>query len=110
VLGLRVDKNKSDKIKAAILARKQKFAAQTIQIDKDWSIIRLDEMNYQIKNRKRKEPFNRWYYGTLYAAFMALPGKMLAEEAKNSLQEVYRSYRGIVEAIERVLPASRLLT
>jgi hypothetical protein len=36
---------KSEKIKATLKAKAEKFKSQTIKVDENWSIVRLEEMN-----------------------------------------------------------------
>lgn len=91
--------------KAAMLAGRQaradairaKCESQTITIDENWSIARIDERNWSILNKRaEKDGFeNENYFGTLLAALNALPSKMLTDEAKTSLASVIESQKAI---------------
>lgn len=93
---------------AAILA---KCASQTIVIDENWSIVRLDERNWSIRNKMaEKDGFdNENYFGSLFAALKALPAKMLSDEASDALAKVIEGQKAIrarivqaVHAIEKM--------
>src|SRR5262252_9244635 len=75
---------KSEKIKATLKAKAEKFKSQTIRVDENWFIVRADELNWQIRHREQRAPFDRWFFGTLRGAILALPDKMLGEEAKRT--------------------------
>jgi hypothetical protein len=96
---------KSEKIKATLRAKAEKFKSQTIKVDETWSIVRLDELNWQIRHKDQRAPYDKWFFGTLRAALLALPDKMLGEEdAKNAIADVARCYRGFCEAVLNALP------
>ena len=38
-------------------ANREKWDNQTIVIDETWSIVRVDELNWQIRHKDRKEPY-----------------------------------------------------
>ena len=95
---------KSEKIKATLKAKAEKFRSQTIKVDENWSIVRRDELNWQIRNKTQREPFDRWFFGTLRDAILSLPDKMLGEEAKGTIDDVRRCYRGFCEAVLNALP------
>ena len=96
---------KSEKIKATLKAKAEKFKSQTIRVDENWSIVRLDELNWQIRHKDQKAPYDKWFFGTLRGALLALPDKMRGEEeAKNAIADVARCYRGFCEAVLNALP------
>jgi hypothetical protein len=97
-------KDKGKKIQAAKAAKQAVFGKQLIKVNDEWSIARIDEYNWQI--RKKTLPYPKaqpWYFGTLQGAFVALPEKMLDEEAKNSMAEAQRDYRRFLEVVEKTL-------
>jgi hypothetical protein len=94
---------KSEKIKATLKAKAEKFRSQTIKVDENWSIVRADELNWQIRHKDQRAPYNKWFFGTLRAALLALPDKMLGEEAKGTIDDVRRCYKGICEAVLNAL-------
>jgi hypothetical protein len=95
---------KSEKIKATLKAKAEKFKSQTITVDENWSVVRLDELNWQIRHKDQRAPYDKWFFGTLRGALLALPDKMIGEEAKNAIAEVSRCYRGFCEAVLNALP------
>src|SRR5215831_6361320 len=94
---------KSEKIKATLKAKAEKFRSQTIKVDENWSIVRLDELNWQIRHKDQRAPYDKWFFGTLRGALLALPDKMIGEEAKNAIADVSRCYRGFCEAVLNAL-------
>jgi hypothetical protein len=56
---------KSEKIKATLKAKAEKFKSQTIKVDENWSIVRLDELNWQIRHKDQRAPYDKWFFGTL---------------------------------------------
>ena len=94
---------KSEKIKATLRAKAEKFKSQTIKVDENWSIVRADELNWQIRHKDQRAPYNKWFFGTLRSALLALPDKMLGEEAKGTIDDVRRCYKGICEAVLNAL-------
>jgi hypothetical protein len=95
---------KSEKIKATLKAKAERFMSQTIKVDENWSIVRADELNWQIRHKDQRAPYDKWFFGTLRGALLALPDKMLGEEAKGTLDDVRRCYRGFCEAVLNALP------
>jgi hypothetical protein len=95
---------KSEKIKATLKAKAEKFRSQTIKVDQNWSIVRLDEVNWQIRHKDQRAPYDNWFFGTLRGALLALPDKMLGEEEKGTIDDVRRCYRGFCEAVLNALP------
>jgi len=83
---------KSEKIKATLKAKAEKFRSQTIKVDETWSIVRADELNWQIRHKDQRAPYDKWFFGTLRGALLALPDKMLEEEAKGTIDDVRRRY------------------
>ena len=86
---------RAEKISATKKARAARLASQTITIDPNWRIIRFDPWNWQIQHHTKF----CGYYGTLLAAFQALPAAMLEAEAKNTLADVLECQRAINERI-----------
>jgi hypothetical protein len=70
---------------------------QTVKIDGNWRIVRLDKLNWQIQFRGKGKGF----FGSIVAAIEALPRHMLNESAKNSLAEVIERQRAIAEMIRK---------
>ena len=95
---------RSEKIKATLKAKAEEFKSQTIKVDENWSIVRLDELNWQIRHKDQRAPYDKWFFGTLRGALLALPDKMLGEEAKGTIDDVRRCYRGFCEAVLNALP------
>lgn len=85
-------KTTSQKIQETSKANQERWKSQTIVIDEDLSITRLDEQNWHIQFRDSKDE-NYYRYPTDVMA--ALPAKMLAREAKGSVKEVLETLRGI---------------
>ena len=81
----------SAKIRAAKHAQQERFAGQVIKIDNTWTVRRFDEKNWTVEKNGEFDG----YYGSLVAAFSALPAKMLSEEAQSSLQLIYDNLKGI---------------
>ena len=77
------------------------YASQTIKVDEDWSIVRLDKKNWHIQF-KNSEDEN--FYGTLTDAVQRLPHKMLDECAKGSLKDVVELVKGIRAKIAEAMP------
>ena len=103
----RTQATNSEKIKATLKAKAEKFKSQTIKVDENWSIVQLDELNWQIRHKDQRAPYNKWFFGTLRGALLALPDKMLGEEAKDTIDDVRRCYRGFCEAVLNALPEGR---
>jgi len=95
---------KSEKIKATLKAKAEKFRSQTIKVDENWSIVRLDELNWQIRHKDQRAPYDKWFFGTLRGALLALPEKMLGREAKGTIDDVRRCYRSFCETVLNALP------
>jgi hypothetical protein len=91
--------SKSDKIKATLKAKAEKFKSQTIKVDENWSVVRVDELNWQIRHKEQRAPFDRWFFGTLREAILCLPDKMLGEEAKGTVDDVRRCHRAFCETV-----------
>ena len=72
-------KERAKKAKATLEAKAQQYASQTIKINDDWSIMRMDDLNWQIKQKGRKEPWDRWYYGSVKGALVGVFEKALNE-------------------------------
>ena len=64
---------KSAKIKATLKANAEKFRSQTIKVDENWSIVRRNELNWQIRHKEQRAPYDKWFFGTLRGALLALP-------------------------------------
>lgn len=80
---------------------RESWSQQTIVIDKDWKIIRSDELNWEIRYKGKPQGF----YSTIVAALKVLPAKMLSEVAKGDLATIVAQQKAIVEQIERHFPA-----
>ena len=93
--------NKYDKIKATKAEMRARFDAQTVTIDENWSILRADELNWEIRYKGKFQGF----YGSIGGAIRALPAKMLSEDAKGTLKDVLRSLGAITATIEKAVPA-----
>jgi hypothetical protein len=92
---------RSQKIAATKAAKAEQFKSQTVWIDDNWRITRADSLNWEIQYKGKF----CGYFGDLYNAFKALPGKMLKESAKGTLADVLECQRGILARIEKALPA-----
>jgi hypothetical protein len=71
------------KLLAGKAARKTKLSGQLIQVNKTWSIKRLDSMNWQILENGKLPGKRVNYYGTLLAAFLDLPEKAIQSAFDN---------------------------
>lgn len=91
--------NKTEKAKATRDAKAAEFAAQTIEIDADWRIVRADELNWEVQYKGKFDG----YYGNLISAMKALPLKMLNSGAKNSVADVIERQKAIEQRIETAL-------
>lgn len=79
-----------------------KWSRQRIEIDDQFSIVRFDELNWQIQ--KDGKPFPREnYYGTLHGAFRGLPAAMLQPDSKTHVAEFIAMHRHVFERIDNVL-------
>lgn len=87
------------KTRATKEAKRSAFAAQTIEIDNDWRVIRADELNWELQYQGKFKGF----YNNLGEAFRSIPAKMLTAAAKNSLADVQRSLQAIHVTIENAL-------
>jgi hypothetical protein len=94
---------KSAKIRATLKAKAEKFRSQTITVDETWSIVRADELNWQIRHKDQQAPYDKWFFGTLRGALLALPDIATGEEARNAIAEVSRCYRSFCEAVLNAL-------
>ena len=94
------------KILAGRAKSREAFAKQVLKIDKNWTIRRVDSLNWEIQF---KGDFYG-YYGHLICALNALSGKMLDREAKDALCLTGAIQKGIVERIARSLPDARKLS
>ena len=65
--------------------------------------MRLDELNWQIRHKDQRAPYDKWFFGTLRGALLALPDIATGEEAKNAIAEVSRCYRSFCEAVLKAL-------
>lgn len=86
---------KSDKIKATFKANSIKYGSQTISIDSNWQILRVDAKNWEIQFNSKFQGF----YGSLPSALQALPSKMLSEQASGTLADVLRTHNAILDRI-----------
>jgi hypothetical protein len=91
---------RSEKMQETKARKAAEYDAQTVRIDENWKIIRVDELNWEIQFKGKF----KGYYPTISSALKALPAKMLSETARNSLADVLRSQDAIVELIQRALP------
>lgn len=80
---------------------RESWSEQTIVIDKDWKIIRSDELNWEIRYKDKFQGF----YSTVVAALRVLPAKMLSEVAQGDLATIVAQQKAIVELIEQHFPA-----
>ncbi len=91
---------KSEKARATKTAKRAGFAAQTIPITDDWRIVRADEMNWEVQHQSL---LGKWvfhgYYHKLPDALQSLAGKMLDQQAHNSLTDVLRTISAIREDV-----------
>lgn len=98
-------KARSEKRLQTEAAQKRLWASQTITVDEDWRIIRLDQLNWQIQQFTKTEahPDGEWqergFYGKLPEALQALSGKMLGERAQSSLQDTLELLKDIKRSI-----------
>lgn len=79
-------KDRALKAKATLEAKAKDFASQKIQINEDWSVIRLDELNWQVRQKGKKDPWDRWYYGSVKGALFGVFEKALNEQPHKWLQ------------------------
>jgi hypothetical protein len=84
-----------------------KCASQTITIDENWSIVRLDERSWQIRNKRaEKDGFdNENYFGSLFSALNGLPADILNDEGKTSLAFIVDCQKGIRARIAQAVHA-----
>lgn len=88
---------------AARKVQSEQFAAQTIPIDSDWRIVRVDRLNWEIQFKGNFYG----YYSRLINAFKALPAKMLDAEAKNSLGRIVVNQEAINERVAEALKLNK---
>lgn len=86
------------------------YARQVIKIDDNWIVRRIDELNWGIERIIKGKPVFQGYYGTIIAAFKALPAKILSDEAKTSLACVMECQKAINDRIESALWDAKKLT
>ena len=92
------------KIKATKAAKKTRLSAQTIAVDKDWRIERVDDCNWRILY---KDEFRGYFY-RLVDALDALPHRMLSEQAKTSLGHIHGCLKAIQESIQTAVTCARI--
>jgi hypothetical protein len=78
-------KQRAVKAKATLEAKAKEYARQAIKINPEWSVVRIDDLNWQIKQKGRKEPWDRWYYGSVKGALLGVFQKALNEQPQNFL-------------------------
>lgn len=91
---------RQDMISATKAANKAKLKSQTVTIDQDWKIRRVDPLNWEIQYKGE----GKGYFPTVSGAIKALPSKMLNEQAKGDLADVLRSVDSIREMIDKAIP------
>ena len=87
------------KMQEARIKARQGLDSQTITIDKDWRIIRPDELNWELQYKYK----TKGYYSTIVNALSALPAKMLNEAARGTLDELLKIHREIIRKIENAV-------
>ena len=87
------------KLQAGRIARKAKLNGQVLQIDKTWSIVRFDPMNWRILENGKLPGDRENFYGTLLGAFLDLPEKAVksAFDNQNDSSKVYALLKGLRE-------------
>ncbi len=93
------------KTKATLEAKAQAYKSQKIQVNPEWSIVRVDDLNWQIKQKGRKEPWDRWYFGTLRGALTGVFDKALNEEP----QKFVLGGNNLVDLAERIQACLEML-
>ena len=78
-------KERAAKAKATLEAKAQNYKSQTIRINEDWSVVRVDDLNWQVKQKGRKEPWDRWYFGSVKCALYGVFEKALNEQPQKWL-------------------------
>lgn len=78
-------KQRTLKTKATLEAKAKAYASQTIKINPEWSIVRVDDLNWQIRQKGRKEPWDRWFYGSVRSALVGVFEKALNEDPQTFL-------------------------
>ena len=81
--------------------KKQAHSEQKVTIDENWTIQRVDPLNWEIRYKDKFSGF----YGTIASALDALPAKMLSEEAKGTLKDLQTQQKAISERIEEAFHA-----
>lgn len=98
------------KLKAGREARKARLAGQIIQIDKTWSVVRLDPMNWRILENGKLPDKRENFYGSLLAAFLDLPEKVVktAFDNPNDSSKALAILKGLQERIPTVISSLNL--
>jgi len=80
-------------------AKRADYARQTLRIDGEWVIKRMDQYNWEIRHKGKFYG----YYGSLLRAFEALDGKILDIEAVGTLAEIKQQHKDIVARVRDAL-------
>jgi len=88
------------KMLRAKAAKKERHRSQTIAVDKDWRILRSDELNWEVQYKGKFQG----YYPNVTSALVAIPAKMLDEQARGGLADVLRDVQAIREMIDKAIP------
>jgi hypothetical protein len=95
----RKELTRAEKMSATCAAKRNQREGQTIVIDKNWRIVRADDLNWEVQF---KEKFYG-YFGSLKNAFNGLLKKMISDSARKDIAEVLKKIKEIEEKIEAKL-------
>jgi len=101
-------KDRALKAKATLKAKAKEYQDQAIRINEDWSVIRIDDLNWQIKytgksERIKKLGTDRWYFGSVRGALVGVFQVALNEDPKKFLMGDGEGIVGLAERIQGCL-------
>jgi hypothetical protein len=92
-----------NKMQAGKAAKKAEHASQVIKINDEWSVVRLDFYNWQIKQKGKKEPWDRWYYSSVKTALYGVFEKALNEQPHKWLRSLPELASKIQDCLDRLI-------
>lgn len=101
-------KPETEKMMATNAANRERYDAQTVQIDENWRIIRFDEFNWRVQrlnlalsgDQWQEYPLGGGYFGKLPDALKSIPSSMLNFEAVNTLASLGLSLNAISDKVD----------
>lgn len=85
----------------------ERFAKQTIEVDKNWRIIRFDVYNWQVQHKEHGTWCEYGFYGKLGPALQAVANKILSDESTGSLKDCVELLKAIRTCVDESLRSIR---